>query len=170
MKRIGKAKPDWAAQVESACAGSGLQLTRLRRQVLDIIAKGPWSLCDHRTGFSRLSVPRPIGLSISGASACRAALVFSTRQNAWSDASQPRLLAAAKSMSRASRSPASRILFNDARNRLLVSDLGSTLGTMVNGRAIGHHFMRDAEPLHRGENHVVAGGKDSPFKFSVFIS
>jgi hypothetical protein len=26
---IGKAKPDWAAQVESACAGSGLQLTRL---------------------------------------------------------------------------------------------------------------------------------------------
>ena len=41
MKRIGKAKPDWAAQVESACAGSGLQLTRLRRQVVDIIAKAP---------------------------------------------------------------------------------------------------------------------------------
>ncbi|MFZ3325197.1 MAG: Fur family transcriptional regulator [Methylocella sp.] len=40
-KPIGKAKPDWAAQVESACAGSGLQLTRLRRQVLDIIAKAP---------------------------------------------------------------------------------------------------------------------------------
>jgi len=55
-------------------------------------------------------------------------------------------------------------------DRLLVSDLGSTLGTMVNGWAIGHHFMKDAEPLHRGENHVVAGGKDSPFKFSVFIS
>ena len=55
-------------------------------------------------------------------------------------------------------------------DRLLVSDLGSTLGTMVNGWAIGHHFMKDAEPLHRGENHVVAGGKDSPFKFSIFIS
>jgi hypothetical protein len=55
-------------------------------------------------------------------------------------------------------------------DRLLVSDLGSTLGTMVNGWAIGHHFMMDAEPLHRGENHVVAGGKDSPFIFSVFIS
>jgi CRP/FNR family cyclic AMP-dependent transcriptional regulator len=55
-------------------------------------------------------------------------------------------------------------------DRLLVSDLGSTLGTMVNGWSIGHHFMRDAEPLHRGENHVVAGGEDSPFKFSVFIS
>jgi Fur family zinc uptake transcriptional regulator len=41
MKRIGKAKPDWAAQVENACVASGLQLTRLRRQVLDIIATAP---------------------------------------------------------------------------------------------------------------------------------
>src|ERR1019366_7435409 len=55
-------------------------------------------------------------------------------------------------------------------DRLLVSDLGSTRGTMVNGWAIGHHFMKDAEPLHRGENHVVAGGTDCTFKFSVFIS
>lgn len=55
-------------------------------------------------------------------------------------------------------------------DRLLVSDLGSTLGTMVNGWAIGHHFMKDAEPLHRGENHVVAGGWDSPFEFLVSIS
>jgi CRP/FNR family transcriptional regulator, cyclic AMP receptor protein len=52
----------------------------------------------------------------------------------------------------------------------LVSDLGSTLGTMVNGRAIGHHFMTDAESLHRGENHVVAGGWGSPFEFLVSIS
>jgi CRP/FNR family cyclic AMP-dependent transcriptional regulator len=51
----------------------------------------------------------------------------------------------------------------------LVSDLGSTLGTMVNGRAIGHHFMTDAESLHRGENHVVAGGWGSPFEFLVSI-
>jgi CRP/FNR family transcriptional regulator, cyclic AMP receptor protein len=55
-------------------------------------------------------------------------------------------------------------------DQLLVSDLGSTLGTMVNGRAIGRHFMKDAEPLHRGENHVLAGGKDSPFEFLVSIS
>jgi CRP/FNR family transcriptional regulator, cyclic AMP receptor protein len=55
-------------------------------------------------------------------------------------------------------------------DRLLVSDLGSTLGTMVNGRAIGHHFMTDAESLHRGENHVVAGGWGSPFEFLVSIS
>jgi hypothetical protein len=55
-------------------------------------------------------------------------------------------------------------------DRLLVSDVGSRLGTKVNGQAIGHHFMKDAEPLHRGENHIVAGGKDSPFEFLVSIS
>ena len=54
-------------------------------------------------------------------------------------------------------------------DRVLVSDLGSTLGTMVNGRAIGRHFMKDAEPLHRGENHIVAGGWNSPFEFLVSI-
>jgi Fur family transcriptional regulator, zinc uptake regulator len=40
-KRIGKTKQDWATQVGRACAASGLQLTTLRRQVLEIIAKAP---------------------------------------------------------------------------------------------------------------------------------
>jgi Fur family zinc uptake transcriptional regulator len=31
----------WAAQVERACVDAGLQLTTLRRQVLDILAKAP---------------------------------------------------------------------------------------------------------------------------------
>ena len=51
----------------------------------------------------------------------------------------------------------------------MLRTVGSTLGTMVNGRAIGHHFMKDAEPLHRGENHIVAGGWNSPFEFLVSI-
>jgi len=52
--------------------------------------------------------------------------------------------------------------------RLLVSD-SEHARTMVNGWAIGHHFMKDAEPLHRGENHVVAGGKNSPFQiFGIY--
>jgi hypothetical protein len=55
-------------------------------------------------------------------------------------------------------------------DRLIVSDLASTLGTIVNGQAIGHHFTKDAAPLHRGENHVVAGGWGSPFEFLVSIS
>jgi hypothetical protein len=54
-------------------------------------------------------------------------------------------------------------------NALFISDLRSTLGTIVNCQAIGHHFMRDTAPLHRGENHVLAGGWDSPFQFVVSI-
>jgi hypothetical protein len=52
-------------------------------------------------------------------------------------------------------------------DQLVVSDLGSALGTIVNGQPIGHHFMKDAAPLHRGENLVFAGGWDSPFEFLV---
>jgi CRP/FNR family cyclic AMP-dependent transcriptional regulator len=52
---------------------------------------------------------------------------------------------------------------------LMVSDLGSTLGTLVNGQAIGHHFMKDAAPLHRGDNRIIAGGADSPFAFALSV-
>ena len=55
-------------------------------------------------------------------------------------------------------------------DQLLVSDLGSKLGTIVNSRAIGYHFTKDVAPLHRGENHVVAGGRDSPFALSISVS
>ncbi len=54
-------------------------------------------------------------------------------------------------------------------DRLLISDLGSTLGTIVNGRAIGHHFMRDAAPLHQDANQIIAGGQGSPFEFTMSI-
>lgn len=52
---------------------------------------------------------------------------------------------------------------------LNVSDLGSTLGTIVNGKPIGSHFMQDSAPLHRGENRVTAGGYGSPFDFVILI-
>jgi hypothetical protein len=54
--------------------------------------------------------------------------------------------------------------------QLLISDLGSTLGTIVNGQAIGHHFMRDTAPLIHGENDVLAGGRDSLFEFTVSVA
>ena len=53
--------------------------------------------------------------------------------------------------------------------QLLVSDLGSTLGTIVNGQPIGHNFMSDAAPLRRGENQIVAGGWGSSFAFSLSV-
>jgi CRP/FNR family transcriptional regulator, cyclic AMP receptor protein len=54
-------------------------------------------------------------------------------------------------------------------DRLVVSDLGSTLGTVVNGVPIGWDFMRDSVPLHHGENHLIAGGQGSPFDFLISV-
>ena len=61
-----------------------------------------------------------------------------------------------------------------------VRDLCSTLGTIVNGEPIGHYLRADGStgwgylasdaPLRAGENEVIAGGPDSPFVFSVFIT
>ena len=38
---------------------------------------------------------------------------------------------------------------------------------MVNGWAIGHHFMKDAEPLHRGEGQALAGLQKPQFRRPV---
>jgi CRP/FNR family transcriptional regulator, cyclic AMP receptor protein len=55
-------------------------------------------------------------------------------------------------------------------DRLVVSDLGSKLGTVVNGQPIGWDFMRDSAPLHRGENRIIAGGRGSPFEFVISVA
>jgi pSer/pThr/pTyr-binding forkhead associated (FHA) protein len=54
--------------------------------------------------------------------------------------------------------------------QLLVADLGSALGTIVNGQPIGHHFKSDAAPLSGGENDVLAGGRGSLFEFIVSVT
>jgi CRP-like cAMP-binding protein len=50
-----------------------------------------------------------------------------------------------------------------------ILDLGSTLGTEVNGKFLGRHFGKDFEYLKPGENQIVAGGLDSPFVFKVLV-
>jgi hypothetical protein len=50
-----------------------------------------------------------------------------------------------------------------------LTDLRSTLGTIVNGQPIGGHFRNDDVLLRAGENEIIAGGVDSPFVFSVSI-
>ena len=49
---------------------------------------------------------------------------------------------------------------------VVVRDLDSTLGTIVNDRPIGRDFPVDSAPLHRGENTIIAGGRGSPFVFA----
>jgi CRP-like cAMP-binding protein len=50
-----------------------------------------------------------------------------------------------------------------------IRDLGSTLGTEVNGTFLGEHFGTDTELLEPGENIVIAGGIDSPFQFKIVV-
>jgi CRP/FNR family cyclic AMP-dependent transcriptional regulator len=50
-----------------------------------------------------------------------------------------------------------------------VRDLGSHLGTLVNGIAIGRAFSRDAAPLQAGGNTVIAGGDGSPYVFRLVV-
>lgn len=55
------------------------------------------------------------------------------------------------------------------RSGFSVSDLDSTLGTIVNGKPIGSHFMQDTASLQHGENRVTAGGDGSLFDFVILI-
>ncbi len=50
-----------------------------------------------------------------------------------------------------------------------ILDLGSALGTEVNGVFLGHNFGKDFEYLKLGENRITAGGVGSPFRFKVLM-
>jgi hypothetical protein len=50
-----------------------------------------------------------------------------------------------------------------------VSDLGSTLGTELNGEFLGNNFNKDLEYLKIGRNKITAGGVDSPYVFRVIV-
>ena len=49
-------------------------------------------------------------------------------------------------------------------------DLGSELGTIVNGTPLGRDFPLDGIALQIGPNSVIAGGKGSPFEFTVSLT
>ncbi len=51
----------------------------------------------------------------------------------------------------------------------VVRDLCSGLGTIVNGRSIGRDFPTDVANLVGGGNEVIAGGRDSPYRFSIVV-
>jgi CRP/FNR family cyclic AMP-dependent transcriptional regulator len=55
-------------------------------------------------------------------------------------------------------------------DEVVVRDLASKLGTIVNDRPLGWDFPSDSAPLHQGENIIVAGGSGSPFVFAVTLS
>lgn len=60
-------------------------------------------------------------------------------------------------------------LIDDPKLGLAVRDLGSDLGTCVNGQFLGGIFAKDTCRLMAGGNTVVAGGLDSPFVFKITV-
>lgn len=66
-------------------------------------------------------------------------------------------------------SPGHFMIDRDARLGIVVRDLGSDLGTTVNGQFLGGIFAKDTCRLQRGPNVVVAGGLDSPFVFEITV-
>ena len=48
-----------------------------------------------------------------------------------------------------------------------VRDMLSTLGTSVNGNNLGRHFGNDRVTLDSGDNLIIAGGRDSEFRFKI---
>lgn len=60
-------------------------------------------------------------------------------------------------------------LIDQGSDGIVVSDTHSTLGTLVDGAAIGELFPRTYRPLGPGEHRIVAGGEGSPFVFRLVI-
>lgn len=48
-----------------------------------------------------------------------------------------------------------------------IRDLGTAKGTIVNALLLNRTTMNVFAPLHAGDNQVIAGGADSPFRFRV---
>ncbi|MFQ5784703.1 MAG: cyclic nucleotide-binding domain-containing protein [Alphaproteobacteria bacterium] len=57
----------------------------------------------------------------------------------------------------------------ELNGRLVVRDLDSHLGTIVNGARISRHEASATAPLDCGENAIVAGAAESPYRFCVLI-
>ena len=51
----------------------------------------------------------------------------------------------------------------------VLRDCGSQRGTIVNGTELGGSHRHLSTPLHEGVNEIVAGGADSPFRFSLTV-
>ena len=61
-------------------------------------------------------------------------------------------------------------LMIEARDgRLVVRDLGSQVGTVVNGTLAAHFEQSDQVALRFGDNEVQLGGPDSPYRFRIII-
>lgn len=57
----------------------------------------------------------------------------------------------------------------EERGALTIRDLGSYLGTLVNGQRIASFEHGSVAGLRFGDNQVVTGGADSPYRFRIIV-
>mgnify|MGYP003627146427 CR=1 FL=1 len=60
-------------------------------------------------------------------------------------------------------------VIEDVQGRLTLRDLGSVLGTLVNGTRIAPFEESDSAPLKLGVNQILVGGLDSSISFNLVI-
>lgn len=60
-------------------------------------------------------------------------------------------------------------IIEKSRDGLVVRDFGSTVGTVVNGTAIGTAFESFVAPLQPGENTIIMGSEDGPHHFTLHV-
>ncbi len=53
---------------------------------------------------------------------------------------------------------------------LILRDLGSRLGTIVNGQSLSRYAQEATAVLHFGPNEIIAGAKDSPIRFQLVVA
>jgi len=63
----------------------------------------------------------------------------------------------------------SHFAIEDGEGVLVLHDLGSHLGTIVNGSRVASFERADTAPLRMGLNEVRPGGMDSPFVFRIVV-
>ncbi|HEX6141131.1 MAG TPA: cyclic nucleotide-binding domain-containing protein [Geminicoccaceae bacterium] len=61
------------------------------------------------------------------------------------------------------------LLIDVERQRAVARDRGSRHGAGINGRRIGGEALRMVLPLARGDNEIVLGPEDSPYRFGLVI-
>ncbi|GAB4121150.1 MAG: hypothetical protein Kow00104_04510 [Rhodothalassiaceae bacterium] len=59
--------------------------------------------------------------------------------------------------------------FEKRDGHLIVRDMGSHLGTIVNGQHLSRFGQESTAVLHMGTNRISAGTRDSPFSFRIIV-
>ncbi len=149
------------------------RLAETNRQLAELAASGSGGVTREEAGEIRLLAASPlVETQIGGEGVAIATLPFRIGRRARAGdpphASAQELLLAAPSQGGYQLS-LQHCVIDDLGGMLVLRDLGSALGTLVNGKRIAEFEHSRSAPLRLGANEIVAGGSDSPYRFTLLI-